>query len=228
MEETNANTQKNQSTIKIIMSVVIFLVVVAGIALFLFKKNEKSTESALPKPVVISTKGQPTLGSSQAKIHIIAFEDLKCSNCARFNNTLFPKIRKKYINTGIAKYTMINLAFIPGSLPAANAARCVYEQNKEAFFPYVEYIYHNQPPENQDWATIPHLLNIASRFKAINTDKLGTCLVESPYDQFIKNNLSLAAKLMNGQVATPTIYVNGILVSPLTMDQFKRVISSVK
>lgn len=221
--------EQSNKSIKLAMVIVITLVIIGTVGIYLFNKyGSKHDSKPLPKPVVIDTNHQPTLGSATAKVHIVAFEDLKCSNCARFNNTLYPKIKKKYIDTGLAKYTMINLAFIPGSLPAANAARCVYMQNNQLFFPYVEYIYHHQPPENQNWATIPTLLDIANRIKGINVDKLGECLVASPYDDLISNNLKQASKLMNGEVATPTVYINGILVSPLTMTQFKHVFDAAQ
>src|SRR3990167_9811540 len=146
----------------------------------------------LPMPVTLAVNGQPTLGNPKAKIHLVVFEDLKCANCARFNNEVMPYLKKQYIDTGIAKYTLINLAFIPGSLPAANAAHCVYQQSNTLFFDYVDYIYHHQPPENKNWATIPALLNYANAIKGIDGDKLAQCLVNSPYDQFIQNNLTQA------------------------------------
>ena len=217
---------ENNSRIKVLMLSVIALIVIAIVGYYFIEP--KILLSTLPKPVVIDTTNQPTLGNPNARIHIVAFEDLKCSNCARFNVEIMPQIKKDFIDTNIAKYTVINLAFIPGSMPAANAAHCVYMQNNNLFFDYTDYIFHHQPPENQDWATVPFLMNIATHIKGIDANQLSQCLVKSPYDGFILNNLSIAQKVMNGQVATPTVYVNGILVTPFSKSQLIKIIKAVE
>jgi len=211
--------------IKKIMIAILALLVAGLIAFFYIKPIIIQHE--LPKPVVINTQDQPTMGNPAAKVHIVAFEDLKCVNCAHFNKTLMPSIQKHYISTGIAKYTLINLAFIQGSLPAANAAHCIYKQNPKLFFPFVAYIFAHQPPEEQNWATIPTLMNFASKIHGVKTDQLAQCIVSNQYALFIQNNLKLAMKLMP-VVQTPTLFINGILVNPLTQSQIKTVIDAVK
>lgn len=218
---------ENNKAIKIAIISVIAVVVIAAVVIFFIQPL--FSKKALPQPIVINTQNQPTLGNPKAKIHIVAFEDLKCSNCARFNQELMPYIKKQFIDTGIAKYTLINLAFINGSMPAANAAHCVYLQNNALFFDYTDYIFKHQPPENQDWATVPTLLTFAATIKGINTDELAQCLVKSPYDQFIHANLAQAIKIMpNGIVSTPTLYINGIIVRPLTQSQIEKVIGTLR
>lgn len=201
----------------------IVIAIVAVIVILLAIYLPGSSHKALPKAVTINTANQPTLGDKNAKLHIVAFEDLKCSNCMRYNKTIFPKIYDQYIKTGKAKYTVITLAFIPGSAPAGNAAHCVYAQNHDAFFAYVKYIYDHQPPETQNWATIPNLMLFATHVKGINQDKLAQCLVKSPYTQQLTDNLDLLKSIMKPPVGTPTMYINGVKVDPLTWEQFQRV-----
>jgi len=208
--------------IKSLMIIVIVLVVLGAIAIFFFKPH-----SRLPKQVQIDTKDQPTMGNPKAKIHIVAFEDLKCHNCMRYNVEIFPKIKKKYIDTGKAKYTVMNVAFIPGSMPAANAARCLYQQNKKFFFPYVKYIYNHQPSESANWATIPNLVSYASHIPGVNKQKLSECIYRSPYTQRINKNLKIGMGIMKGVVSTPSVYINGYAVKPLTMRRFDEVMADV-
>jgi len=209
--------------VKSLMTVIIILAVIIVIALFFFRPDAK-----LPKQVQINTKDQPTMGNPNAKIHIVAFEDLKCHNCMRYNVQIFPKIYKKYIKSDKAKYTVINVAFIPGSMPAANAARCLYKQNKKFFFPYVKYIYNHQPAEAKNWATIPNLVSYASHIPGVNKKQLSECIYKSPYTHLINNNLKIGMGVMKGVVQTPTIYINGYVVKPLTMDRIDRIIKAVK
>jgi len=205
----------------IITAIVAIVVSVLAVAL--------TPQTKLPKPVNIPTTGQPILGSSSAPITIVAFEDLKCGNCKRYNNLLFPKIKKKYIDTGIAKYTMVIVAFIPGSIPAANAALCLYHQDKSFYYSFIKYLYANQPPEQDNWATIPTLLKFAkaSTPKA-NLKALSNCIFASQHTDKISANFKLGMKIMNGRLATPTLYVNGMIVQPLTMKRIDQLIAAAR
>jgi protein-disulfide isomerase len=197
-------SSSNNSKIAVLVTINV-VAVLAIIAYFYFQAKHE-----LPKAVSINTANQPFIGKSNAPVHIVVFEDLKCPNCKRFNNYVYPTLKKKFIDTGIAKYTFFNLAFLYNSMPAANTARCLYAQNKAYFFPFIEYIYHNQPPETENWATIPRLLQFAkAAVPKANLESLSNCMIEGRYNTFIQKNNKEAEKIMK-EVAAPTIYVNGI------------------
>ena len=40
--------------------------------------------------------------------------------------------------------------------------------------------------------------------------------------------MAIAGKVMGDVIATPTVYVNGVLVQPLTIERFDQVIKAVK
>src|SRR3990167_1751433 len=199
---------------KTMVLVTLSAILIAIIALFvIFKPKNTSTPT-----VTINRQGQPQLGNPKARIHIVAFEDLKCTNCKIFNNTLFPIIKKKYIDTGKANYTFINFAFIPGSLPAANAARCLYQQDKGYFFPFIQYLFQHQPEESENWATIATLIQFAkAATPKADLTALSTCMVEARYNSVMQENLKIAADIMPGEVATPALYINGQKVETLTL-----------
>lgn len=214
---------KRSSKVMVLITVLVIVLIIA--AFFIFRTKT----SPLPAAVSIDTQGQPTLGKSDAPITLVVFEDLKCENCKRYNTTLFPQIKRDYIDTGKAKYVLINLAFIPGSLPAANAARCLFTQNKKYFFPFIEYIFEHQPPENTDWATISTLIQFAkASVPEAKFDELSNCMIEARHNSFIEDNLKIAAKVMAGQVATPALYVNGHKVESLTFENVKAAIETVQ
>lgn len=177
------------------------------------------------KQVSIPRANQPMLGNPKAKAHIVVFEDLKCTNCKIYNNTLFPKLKSAFIDTGKANYTIINLAFIPGSMPAANAARCLYAQNKAYFFPFVEYVFLNQPDETEDWATPSTLLQFAkTSVPKAQLESLSQCLIEGRYNRVILNNLKIASEAMDGKIATPALFVNGVAVQNLNFDSIAKLV----
>ncbi len=209
---------QNKIRNSIIGVVILAIIIVLGI---FFLPRYKS--APLPQTVQIDTSNQPTLGDIKAPLHIVAFEDLKCANCMRYSTTVFPKINQHYIKTGKARYTLITLAFIPGSMPAANAALCIHAQNNDAYFQYVEYLYAHQPPEETNWATIPNLMLLATHVKGINADTLAQCLVSSPYTSTIANNLQILQSIMQPPVGTPAVYINGVRVDPLTWKRFQEI-----
>jgi len=108
-------------------------------------------------------------------------------------------------------------------MPAANAGHCIYQQNPKAYWNYVKAIYANQPPENENWATIPHLMLIATKLKGINSDQLAQCLVKSPYTSQINNNLKILQAIMKPPVGTPAIYINGVKVEPVNWQRFQHI-----
>ena len=208
--------------------VVILLIVIVAFGDLFYQQRTHGNLINLPKAVTIDTKNQPTLGNPKATVHIVVFEDLKCIVCKFYSTTLFPTIKKQFIDSGKAKYTLINLAFIPGSMTAATTARCLYAQKTDYFFQFVDYVYHHQGSEAKNWATIPLMLEYAHTIKGIDSKKLEACILNNPYQEFLDSNLKLAEKIMGPTVATPSVYINGVKVVPLTLAQFTAVYNKVK
>ena len=127
-----------------------------------------------------------------------------------------PRLREDYIDKSKVKYTVITTSFLPQSMPAAQALLCVYNQdtkNPEAFFKYLDYIYANQPPEKENWATIETLLNLATAsVPTVDKQQLKECILKGAYIDQIKKNTDYGNQLM-GHLSTPTVYVNGTVVN---------------
>ena len=193
----------------------------------LMTSDTGNTQNHPASPLTIDTKNQPTLGSKKAPVSIVAFEDLKCIACRDYNLNLYQTIKKDYVNTGKASYTIMNLAFIPGSINAATTARCLYNQKPDFFFQFVDYIYKHQGAEEDNWTTVPNMLAEASKINGVDNVKLGVCVTTNDYSKLFNQNLEQASKLMGGTIRTPSLYVNGTLVSPLTIKQFKTIYNQV-
>lgn len=180
-----------------------------AIALSWFLFHRQNQQLHLPLPQKISLTGQPALGKANAPIDIVLFEDLKCFNCMRFNRTVLPALKARYIDTGVVRLHVITLAFIPGSLPAANTALCAYAQHPDFFFKFIDQVYANQPPEHEDWATIPKLMSFAHAVKGLNLAQLSACVYQASDSPTVQKNFEIARQVMGGTLATPTLYING-------------------
>jgi protein-disulfide isomerase len=202
------------------------LVVVIAIVIALVVVKSKMHRAPTAPEISLDTSNQPTTGNTKAKIHFVAFEDLKCVNCAIFNTQLYPKIKEKYIDTGAADYTMIPLAFIPGSIAAGNAAYCLYHQNTEDFFNFVDYVYENQPDEMLDWATPQALSDFAKDSTDANIPELQTCIKDQTYYLQLQDNLKYASDVMGEMVATPRLFINGNAVEQLDMASIDELVKS--
>ena len=218
-------TQRNVQ--RLMIAILLACVLLGALLFYENRRTHNALLKKLPKPVTINVKNQPTIGNPRSTVHIVAFEDLKCANCKRYSTQVFPSIKKEFVDSGKAQYTLINLAFLPGSTVAATAARCLYDQKDEYFFKFVHYVYHHQGQENQNWINIPTMLSYANKIQGIDASKLESCLIASPYVTLLQNNLKIASNIMKGEVATPSVYINGVLVVPLTLAHFKAVYNSV-
>lgn len=190
----------------------VFLIAFSGLV---FAVN-RSVLPLLPSVVTIKTEGQPTVGDSAAHVQVVVFEEPKCPNCKYFNQTVFPKLKKDFIDTKKIRYTVLPVSFLPNSMPAAAAWLCVYHQeadkpSSDLTFAYIEEMYALQPSEKTDWATESYLIKLAKKSSAsINLEELKKCLSRDDIRSQVKKNTKFGNKIMNGELSTPSIYVNGV------------------
>lgn len=206
---------------------------VTCVVLLAFSTTLYFTRSQLPASIPINTKGQPTIGYAKARVHVVVFEEPKCSHCREFSNDIFPQIKKEFIDTNKIRYTVIPVSFLPGSMPAAIAALCVYEENPlypndELFFKYFDYLYRHSPKQSSDWTSTDKLVGFAhATSPAIQLDKLKAGIEKETYRVQIERNTAYGAQIMGGEIITPTVYVNGIKAEELSFDEIKDLINKV-
>ncbi len=191
------------------------------------------TKHKLPPSIPINTAGQPTLGYGKARVHVVVFEEPKCSHCRDFNNEIFPKIKKEFIDTNKIRYTVIPISFLPGSMPAAIASLSVYHDrsiypNDELFFKYVDYMYQHEKNVTSDWATTNRLVEFAKATSpAIELHHLEEDIEKQTFRLQIENNTAYGAYIMGGTISAPAVYVNGIKLDELSYDSLTTLIKEV-
>ena len=65
-------------------------------------------------------------GNVDAKVSIIVYESLTCGHCADFHKDVYPKLKKDFIDTGLAK---IEFRSFPLDLAALNASKIAHCKN---------------------------------------------------------------------------------------------------
>ena len=79
-------------------------------------------------------------GQESAKITIIAYESLTCSHCSDFHRNVYPKLKKDFIDTGLAKIEFRHFPLDIAAFNAAKIAQCKNDQSLEI----LESLYLNQ------------------------------------------------------------------------------------
>ena len=110
------------------------------------------------------------LGSPDAKVELLQFEDPQCPICKRYQDDGWTQIVDEYVRPGKVKVRYGGLAFIgPDSEKALKYVLAAGKQNK--LFQYSEELYARQGTENTGWVT-DSLLEDVSNDLALDHAKL--------------------------------------------------------
>lgn len=199
----------NAKSQKLTLYTVIALVV-AVVAIILYVQFRPEPTPDVSGELVL--EGQPSLGSEDAPVKIATFEDFKCPACRRFEEEVFPRLKREFVETGQVELFFINLPFIgPDSTTAAIAGECAYQQDEAAFWEYKTYIFRAQGPESQVWATPERLVEIAAQYvPSLDSEALRTCIEERRYEDEVAADKAMGNSI--GVNATPSAVVNGELL----------------
>ena len=143
-------------------------------------------------------------GNENARITIIAYESLTCSHCATFHKEIYPKLKKDYIDTGLAK---IEFRHFPLDVAALNASK-ITQCNQDQSLDILNSLYLKQ----QAWVkgnTIEDINKNLQKFLEkegfnINFEK---CINNKEIEDFVLNDRIEGVKTFKVN-ATPTIIIN--------------------
>lgn len=217
---------KQKKVLVVVTLLIVFLIV---ISMFLIKNNAVQEKKSTVLNDTVKIEGQPTQGENSAPVSIVEFGDYKCPSCKQWGETVYPKLKKEFIDTGKVQFSYINVLFHgEESILAAKASESVYRQDKKAFWTFHKAIYDAQPRVEQHddpWVTEESLLRIAAKsVPDINQEQLTSDLRNNAdiLDEVSKDD---ALVKEHGVELTPTIVINGIkLDDPFDYDTISRVI----
>jgi protein-disulfide isomerase len=143
-------------------------------------------------------------GNNNAKITIITYASLTCSHCANFHKEVYPKLKKDYIDTGLAKIEFRHFPLDVAAFNASKIAQCKQDQSLEI----LESLYSNQ----QAWVkggTIEEVNDNLKKFlkkEGFDID-FEKCINNKEIEDFVLNDRIEGTK--NFKVnSTPTIIIN--------------------
>src|SRR5205085_6766892 len=88
--------------------------------------------------------GDQVQGAADAPVTIIEYASMTCPHCAHFHETIYPELKKKYIDSGKVRFIFREFPLDPLAAAGSMLARCA---GKNKYFPMIETLFAQQ----KDW-----------------------------------------------------------------------------
>jgi protein-disulfide isomerase len=201
----------------------------ASMGVIQFQVSDTPTGNAGGEPIdptQISTEGEPVLGSSDAAVTVVAYEDFECPVCRQFENQVFGQLKSEYIDSGQVKVVWKDFPLSqmhPWAMTAATTQECVYRQDNDAFWEVKEKLFNNQGSLTTTNAR-SKIISWAGE-AGVDESAVRSCLPHGNPASEVQEDISEGQSL--GVRGTPTVFINGQRLRGLNRyNQYKQVIEN--
>ena len=171
-------------------------------------------------PVKSEIKILPIIeGNIDAKIKLIVFESLTCGHCAEFHENVYPELKEKYIDTGLASIEFKSFPLDIAALNASKIAHCKNDGKSEI----LHFLFNNQ----SKWAKGNSIEKFNENLKKVLDERkfdvdFNECIGNKKIEDYVLENRIEGVKKFKIN-ATPTIIINGEKFNkPLTFKNLKK------
>ena len=158
----------------------------------------------------ISTKDQPSLGSDNAAVTIVAFTDYQCPSCAAIHPAL-----ERVVKESGDKVRLVTRDFPLNihaeAFKAAEAAEAAREQGK--YWEYVQVLM-----QNQSALSVEKLKSYATQL-GLDRTRFDAALDSRKFAEVVQSDVDDGIKL--GLKGTPSLFINGRRVTAKTYEELK-------
>jgi protein-disulfide isomerase len=167
-----------------------------------FAQNVKVSEVEL---LEAGPMDEMAVGKSDAPVTVIEYASMTCGHCAAFHNNTYPEFKKRYVDTGKARYILREFPLDPLAAGAFMLARCA---GKDKYFPMVETLFQQQ----RTWAVQKPLepLFAIARQAGFSQERFDACLRDQTMLDGIEKVRSRGAERFKVE-STPTFFINGTM-----------------
>jgi protein-disulfide isomerase len=162
------------------------------------------------------------MGNEKASVTVIEYASMTCSHCAHFQETTFPELKKRYIDTGKVRYIFREFPLDTLAAAAFMLARCAGEKDSTRYFAMVDTMFRQQ----KQWTVekpIPPLMAIAKQ-AGFTEQAFNACLANQKMLDGIESIRQRAVDKFKVQ-STPTFFINGVSYSgAMTIDEMAKAI----
>lgn len=240
MENEEKNQKGGSNMLVVAGSIIIAGIIIALSVVYAFGTKDQTKPTEGDNNVKISGLDigeAPVLGEKDAPNTIVEFADFQCPYCIIFHKQMDEQLKDSFIKTGKAKMVFKTLSFIDSydgnkdpneSLGAALSGECAKEQGK--FWPMHDAVLDEEFKELEAKKQSENNGNLTREFfvsKAkeigLDVEKFSSCLDSKKYKSQIDSYMNDADAAMNGEISTPSLYVNGVKISnPFDIKEFEK------
>ena len=146
------------------------------------------------------------LGSDKAPVTVVEYASMTCPHCAHFDQTTFPEIKKRYIDTGKVRFVLREFPLDDLAMAASMLARCAGNGDAGKYFALVDTLFHEQPQWLVDEPLAP--LTALAKRSGFTDDSFNQCLANQDLLDGIERGRQHALDVMKVR-STPTFFING-------------------
>jgi protein-disulfide isomerase len=180
------------------------LAALAGISPLRLVSNAMAQSAAdVAKPVSLPDMA---IGSANAPVTITEFASMTCPHCAAFNETVFPKIKTEYIDTGKIRYVFREFPLDIKAAAGSMLARCIAKNDAGKYFAVIDMLFKQQ----NDWVTkntTETLIRIGKQ-AGLSQQAVEDCLKDQALLDKIAADQKYASEVLKVD-STPTFFING-------------------
>lgn len=167
-------------------------------------------------------EGDHAIGNADAKVTVVEYASVTCAHCATWHKTVWPQMRKDYVDTGKVRFVYREFPTSPVRLAETGfmIARCADE---DKYFANIALQYERQEAliNSARNGTAKQAYTELARTAGLSEDEFETCLAnEAEYEAMqdvIKGGFE------RGVQATPTFIVNGEIKKVYKIEDFDEV-----
>jgi protein-disulfide isomerase len=178
--------------------------------------------SDVAKPVSLPDMA---LGPANATVTITEYASMTCPHCAAFNETVFPKIKSEYIDTGKVRYVFREFPLDIKAAAGSMLSRCIARDDGAKYFAVTDMLFKQQ----NDWViknTTETLTRIGKQ-AGLSQQAVEDCLKDQALLDKIAADQKYAAEVLKVD-STPTFFLNGEKIKGETsFEEFDKRIKSL-
>ncbi len=146
------------------------------------------------------------LGPQDAAVTITEFASMTCPHCAAFNEQVFPKIKKEYIDTGKVRYIFREFPLDIKAAAGSMLSRCIANGDAQKYFVVTDMLFRSQA----DWVTknTTETLTRIGKQAGMSAQQVEACLKDQALLDKIAADQTSATEVLKVD-STPTFFING-------------------
>ena len=165
------------------------------------------------------------LGPATSPVTITEYASMTCGHCANFNETVFPKIKSEFIDTGKIRYVFREFPLDIKAAAGSMLARCIANGDSGKYFAVVDMLFKQQ----NDWVmknTAETLTRIGKQ-AGLSQQAVEACLKDQALLDKIAADQKFASEVLKVN-STPTFFINGEMIKGGTsFEEFDKKIKSL-